>query len=462
MDTFQMELVRRLPLAQATLGLLDFAVDDSFLNRLFEEFRGRCYEDTLRFSTLVGVVRDALLVHDGSGRKSIVQGRHDGEVTVNQSSVYRKLGNLPEPLSQALLREGTMRLEQVAPTGGRSLPACIGSLKPVAIDGKELKKVAKRLKAARSYTSGSLLGGMLLVAFSLHNDLALAMSCTPDGEANEVPLVPALVRQVREKVAGGILWIADRQFTDLNTFNLLGQGEDHFLIRCSRSISFEPDGQTAALEQQDAAGRRVVQQWGWLGSARDKRRRYVRRITLYRPGQEDVILVTDLLEEQNHPGLDLLELYLQRWGIEQCFQQVTEVFGLEKLIGGTPRAVIFQSALCLLLYNVAQIIRSYAAEAGNKPIAQVSTENVFYETTRELICWSKLGEAPAMPPRVPRGAGEMKRWLRNLLAGCWQEQWMKQSDKKPRAEKRKKTLPGGHGSLWKLMKKANHPHTRVA
>jgi len=462
MDAFQIELVRRLPLAQAAVGLLDYAIDDEFLSGLFTEYRGRCYEDVLRFPVLVGVVRDALLVHEGSGLKSIVDAQDGGQVDVNQSSVYRKLGNLPERLSQGLLREGTARLESVATGGARSLPACVSSLKVVAIDGKEIKKVAKRLKAARCYTSGSLLGGMLLVALSLQNDLVLAMSCNPDGEANEVPLVPALIKQVREKVDGGILWIADRQFTDLNTFEALSREQDHFLIRCSKSISFEPDATKPTLEQKDAAGRRVVQQWGWLGRATDKRRRYVRRITLYRPGEEDVMLATDLLDEQSHPGLDLLEVYLQRWGIEQCFQQVTEVFGLEKLIGSTPRAVIFQAAFCLLLYNMAQVIRSYVAGDGNKPVAQVSTENVFYEAKRELICWSKLGEEPQMPIMVPRKAREMKLWLKRLLAGCWQDQFIKKSDKRPRKKKRKKTLPGGHGSLWKLMKKAGHPHTTVA
>jgi hypothetical protein len=81
------------------------------------------------------------------------------------------------------------------------------------------------------------------------------------------------------------------------------------------------------------------------------------------------------------------------------------------------------------------VIRGYAAEAGNKPTAEVSTENVFYETTRELISWSTLGDEPAMPIRVPRRAAEMKRWLRDLLAGSWRDDWLKKSDKKPRKKK---------------------------
>ena len=462
MDAFQRELVRRLPLAQATLALFDYAIDEPFLDGVFQAYRGRCYEDALRFASLVQVVRDALLIHEGSGNKSIGAARDDERVAVHRSSVYRKLGNLPEALSCALLREGAARLEQVASIETTVLPPCVASMHVIAIDGKELKKVAKRLKVARPYTSGSLLGGKLLVALSLQSNLAVAMSCTPEGEANEVPLVPQLVRQVRAMIPQPVLWVADRQFTDLGLFDLLTQRQDHFLIRCRKGVSFEPDAGRPQIQQQDAAGRSVLQEWGWMGKPRNKHRRYVRRITLFREGEEDVVLATDLLEEQTHPGLELLELYRRRWGIEQCFQQITEVFGLCKLIGSTPRAVIFQSAFCLLLYNLAQIVRSYAAASDNRPVAQVSTENVFYDVKQELICWSKLGEEPQMPLDVPRQAPAMRAWLTMLLSGCWQDRWIKCADKKPRAKKKRKSLPGGHGSLWRLMCKAKHPHTALS
>ena len=43
------------------------------------------------------------------------------------------------------------------------------------------------------------------------------------------------------------------------------------------------------------------------------------------------------------------------------FQQVTEVFGLEHLIGTRPEGVIFQFAMCLLLYNLIQVVRGAIA-----------------------------------------------------------------------------------------------------
>jgi hypothetical protein len=72
----------------------------------------------------------------------------------------------------------------------------------------------------------------------------------------------------------------------------------------------------------------------------------------------------------------LLVLYGHRWGIERCFQQVTEVFGLQGLIGSSPRATVFQFAFCLVLYNILQLIRAYVADASAHKVSEVSTEAV--------------------------------------------------------------------------------------
>jgi hypothetical protein len=53
------------------------------LQRVFQTKRGRCYDDTRRFPSLVRVIRDALLVHDGSGNKSINAAQENGVVQVH-------------------------------------------------------------------------------------------------------------------------------------------------------------------------------------------------------------------------------------------------------------------------------------------------------------------------------------------------------------------------------------------
>src|SRR5262249_33701200 len=141
------------------------------------------------------------------------------------------------------------------------------------------------------------------------------------------------------------------------------------------------DPERAATTGTDAAGRSYTEEWGWMGSAKDPRRRYVRRLTLQRPGAEAVLLVTDLLESELYPASDLLAVYLLRWQIETVFQDITETFELRHLIGCRPEATVFQAALCLVMYNVLQLLRAHAAvsQAQPVPVERLSTKQLFQD-----------------------------------------------------------------------------------
>ena len=66
------ETLRRLPLADAVLHLLRFALDDRFLSACFERHRGHGYEDILSFPRLVELLIEALLVQHGSARQALL------------------------------------------------------------------------------------------------------------------------------------------------------------------------------------------------------------------------------------------------------------------------------------------------------------------------------------------------------------------------------------------------------
>jgi hypothetical protein len=472
MDGFDAQLLARLPLAQGMIELFDHVLDDALCGEVFDAHRGRCYEDELTFPTLVRVIRDALVLHGGSANRAIGDAVDADRLGAAPSGVYRKLGNLPPALSQALLRRGTTRLARLTATAAaRVLAACFDDLDVIVIDGKQLKKAAKRLLSTRAYSSGSLLGAKLLVALSLRSGLAVATNASEDGEGNDVPLVGGLLEQMQmlrapAAAARPFLFVADRQFADLNLPALFTAHDgDHFLLRCQKTLTFQGDPSRPAQRGVDQAGRAFTQAWGWIGSVEDqrqrRRRRYVRRVTLSRAGEEkdDVILITDLLDESAYPAADLLALYRLRWTIEEAFQQVTEVFALARLIGSSPRGIIFQGALCLLIYNLTLTVKGYVAGAGQKQASEVSTENLFYDLSRELIAWSVLGGSgdggtPSLPPPAPRDPAAMRQRLQMLLGGRWNKRWLKKADKRPRKPREKKPLPGGHASVWKLMQAA--------
>jgi len=366
----------------------------------------------------------------------------------------------------AFLAQGAHRTLELLPASSRPgeaesrLPSLQDFHKRV-IDGKKLKKIAKRLKALRGLP-GKLLGGKLLVALSLESGLAVAMNADLDGERNDVPLVPGRVSQVRQMEEGPILRIADRQFAALDVLALLGLGPDHFLVCSPRTLKLRPDPQRPAREGVDAESRRHVQEWGGVISG--KRQRYVRRITLYRPGEEEVILLTDLLDAAAYPAEELLEAYLQRWGIERMFQQVTEVFDLQRLIGSTPQATIFQASMCFMMYNMVQVIRAYVARDGQKQREQVSTEKLFEDVRDELKIWAKMGDCELVGNLLPAGnnPAQVAAWLGRTLRGIWTERWMKSPCKRRRASPPAKVPEhhGGHTSVWRVLQQARRQGSR--
>ena len=127
---------------------------------------------------------------------------------------------------------------------------------------------------------GGVLGGRTLVAMDFHSGLAVAMRADRDGDANDVKFVPELLPEVRRRFAGPRLWMADRQFADLVQTAHFTQEGDHFLVRYNKKLHFHADASRKPREGCDALGRKFVEDWGWIGGPKDKRRREVRRITL--------------------------------------------------------------------------------------------------------------------------------------------------------------------------------------
>lgn len=165
--------------------------------------------------------------------------------------------------------------------------------------------------------------------------------------------------------------------------------------------------------------------------------------------------MTDLDDPATYPAVDLLEIYLQRWGIERMFQQVSEVFHLGRLIGTTPRATIFQSALCFLLFNMIQVIRAYVAAERVMPADSVSNENLFCDVRRQLIAWTELLQPPQTVELMSTAstAAQLRRRLQKLLQFQWSERWIKSPSNthKKRRQHRTAYPRGGHGSISRIL-----------
>jgi hypothetical protein len=154
---FAREILSRLPLAEAVLSLWRWVADPLFVLSLFARHRGQGYEKEISLGVVVQLSADALLEHQGSGRKSFTRAREEGLLTVSVQAVYQKFSRIPLGLSEAWLAESTARLRPLYPEAAQ-LPRApaLRELKVIIVDGKSIKRVAKRLKPLRGRKGGVL------------------------------------------------------------------------------------------------------------------------------------------------------------------------------------------------------------------------------------------------------------------------------------------------------------------
>lgn len=451
MDSFSRELMRRSPLAASVLEACDYMFDDQLLASIWEQGRGRCYEDTLSFDALLRLMRDALIRHGGSAHQLFVELESDDSHPIDESNFYRKLSRTPTAVSRGLLSACTQRLAGLMPEASQGLPRCFDSYELIVVDGKKIKNATKRLKPARGY-QGALLGAAALVALNLRNGMAIAFSDSLDGMTNDVRLVSELMPQLHALFADRpILSIWDRQFDDLRTFGRLSaRPQDAWIVRVAqKQVPFVAH---ESVKTVDSQGRTVLDEIGVLGSENKTLR--VRRVTLFRDnaaGEEDIVLHSNLLDRQRYSAADLLELYRRRWGIEQMFQQVTTTFSLEHLIGSSPKATLLQFSFCLLLYNLMQLIRAWVADGGKVLASGVSLFYLFNDCRKELEAWAY--HTDGQWPRTHRSAAQMRERLAELLADIWDPiRYTKNADRKPRPKpKPKRRLHGGYSSVQRVL-----------
>jgi hypothetical protein len=151
------------------------------------------------------------------------------------------------------------------------------------------------------------------------------------------------------------------------------------------------------------------------------------------------------------------KLYLRRhygWFLERVFQQITEVFDLQSLIGGTPEAVVFQCAFCLVLYNLLQVIRSLLSEIQEQEPETISTEQMFYDARRELVSLATLGETATIAQEysVPTTPKETRSRLLELLSNTWSNRWLKAAPKKKQPPRARTKQSGAHTSVLRAQK----------
>jgi Transposase DDE domain len=466
-DVFSAAVLDKLPLADSVWRLLQFTMDDPWLEDLWARNRGRCYERDLKFGTLARLIADALLEHSGSGNQAFERAQEKEALPVSITSAYEKLGNLPVAVSEVLLEEGTRRMNAVLPEipAVDPLPDCWADHEVFGADGKAIKHVQRLLKPLRGLQAG-ILGARASVGLNLRTGLAVAMVGHLDGEAGEAALTEALLLKLAAAAGPWKTWVVvlDRLYCNLGFPQRVLKAGGHFLIRYCTNTTFVPDPARPAQETRDAKGQRIVQEWGWLGKVEKADRQYVRRITKHLPGDTRLSVVTDLLDDVKYPAEAMLSTYRSRWGIETVFHQITDVFSLRHLIGTMPKAVLFQMSFCLLLYNALQVVRAHLASHQGCEAKKISNEKLFYDVERQMVAVSELVEVDTLLSllgEVPTAA-ELRGYLRERLQDEWSDRWWKApSSGRGGHQKVKTRVLGNHTSTHRVLEQARNQKNKA-
>jgi hypothetical protein len=273
---------------------------------------------------------------------------------------------------------------------------------------------------------------------------------------NEQALLPGLLDQVRATLPGPRLWIADRAFGNLANFKRCTAEGDHCILRKTIRSVFRPDDTTTGT---DIKGRVLHDEIGILSSNREGEQA-ARQITVERPGDKPLVILTSLLDQVEYPADDVLELYRRRWSIEQKFQKVSAQFTMGPYCSSTPEGILFHSALCLLLANNLTVLQTLLAYEQEREAKSVSTHHLFEALRDELVvCRTLLTTDELVESLRVRvnllATADLLEYVKCLLRKAWRPKFVKSPAKKrhlPRVKHRRGTA--GHFSIRKVLDEA--------
>jgi len=356
------------PVSVMVQGALEFALNASQLDALFERHADDQYTRSLLFSSVVDLLTQVVC----GVRKSVHAAFQacDEPVGVSLTSVYNKLNGVEPAVAAELVRHSASRLGPVVRQLGGTLPDWVPGYQVRILDGNHLAATQHRLTEARRSSAGPLPGLALAV---LDPTVMMVRDVFPceDAHAQERALLAGVLARTRPRE----LYLADRNFCTRGfLLGLLAAGAS-FAIREHANLGWAAAGRPRARGRIEGARVRE-QRVALLDDAGQKV--FLRRVTLEldepaRDGDTLVAVLTDLTEAAADARA-VGRLYRRRWTIEGAFQELAEALHSEIATLCYPRAALFAFCVGLLAYNVLGVIKgALRAVHGEAKAAEVSS-----------------------------------------------------------------------------------------
>lgn len=426
--------VEKSPVSVMFRATLENMVTAEVVDEIFVKTARRQYAHELLFSALVYLLSLVVVRTRRSVNDAYVAEKERYVVSV--AAVYGKLQKTETEVSRQLVRQTAERMQKVAGHLVKRRPPLLRGYRVKILDGNHLAKTEHRLKELRTIGAGPLPGHALVV---LEPDVMLATDVFPceDAHAQERTLLPQVLATVQRKD----LWIADRNFctTDF-LFGIVARGGSLVIRQHGSTLTYDPPTRRRKIGLTSTG---VVYEERLRLHHPDGRELLVRRIhvKLFQPTQDgdtEIYLLTNL-RQRVAGALKVTQLYLERWTVENAFQELEQALHSEIETLAYPRAALLSFCVALLTYNVVSVVKS-ALAAVHGEAAERRTLSGYYLAGE--IATTYQGMMVAVPPREWRRFGHLTsaglaRVLKQLAAGVSVERFRKnvRGPKKPRPKR---------------------------
>jgi hypothetical protein len=441
------------PAAVMTRIALDWIIDGTPLDQLFEEVAEGQYEREFALSHFVRVMLDVACGFRPTPRAAFM--RREFQRVASLSAFYRKLGRMELGITEDIVRRTARRARQLIVASGALAPEPIPGYAVRILDGNVLAGTEHRITPLRTTRSAGL-PGMSLAVYEPASGLILDLVLEEDAHSQERALLD------RVTVEPGQLWVMDRNFCVRSLLFRVERAGAFFLVRWHRSTL--PFRATSRLRQRGRCGSgRISEQTIGVedgdGITHTSRRVVLELDEPTRDGETEIVLITNLPAEVTAAAC--CAGYAGRWRIEGHYQALTDLLHCEVPALGQPRAALFAFTMSAVAGNALAVLKGNLRVAHGEEMAAEVSDFALVDEVAEVYPGMMLAVPPAAWPRLAGNRAAEVAGLLNDLAGRVPVHRMfrcRRGPKKPRP-KRSRGNRVHHVSNKKLLDRARGTRT---
>ncbi len=434
------------PLAVMTRGIVDVLFDQR-LDDIFQEQRGRQYEDTIKFSVVARSMAEIAL----GTIKNRNQAYHkfQEELQVTKEAYYGKVNRTEPAISEGVVTYSAEQAGELMKRLRFRKRKVLPGYRCFSLDGNHLQKTEKRLPETRGLCAAPL-PGTTVARFDHQTQLFDRAYLLEDAHAQESSVLDRALVDLRPRD----LIIADRHFCIVA-----------FMLKLAGQLGFFLIRQHGRLQGKLLGKRRLIGRTS-TGLAYEQRMEIeadgqtlvLRRITVCldeptRNGDQELHLLCNVPVE-DADGCELADLYRQRWEIENAFYLLTMTLNCEMASNCHPRCALLLFCMAMASYNCRQVLlAALMAEHDATDVQEMSQYQLAVDVVRPMDGMLTAIDEREWRRLVPNTSSDLAPFLRRVSRHVDVKSYRKSKrGPKKTPPTRKRCRAGTHVSTAKLLK----------